>query len=92
MTGKGSNRRGTDKDSLARYAAGWARIFEKPKATQRSTRRVHWVCADCATRAGGKLQGECSTWHFGQCGVCNRGRYVTEPRDYGYPRFDLTLA
>lgn len=46
------------------------------------------VCHDCATEAGGRLQDDSPpTWHIGWCNVCGIKKAVTEPRDYGYPKF-----
>ncbi len=99
--GKGSTRRG-DREADKRYAEGWARIFGdssvpknssvRRKSTHIGTKSVQkpypsWVCSDCATKAGGKMRWDYATWHYGQCEVCRQGRYVTQPRDYGYPAF-----
>jgi hypothetical protein len=53
-----------------------------------SEKRIHpeWVCADCATAAGGKSR-RTPTWHNGKCGVCSQTKPVTQPRDYGNPPF-----
>jgi hypothetical protein len=94
-SGKGSARRGTDKASSAAYKAGWDRIFgtaakcckRKRPATVRKP-YPSWVCYDCATKAGGKLRDpESTTVHTGDCEVCGITQWVTQPRDYGYPRF-----
>ncbi len=47
-----------------------------------------WVCSDCATKAGGKLRGDSATYHTGDCEVCGITQWVTQPRDYGYPKFE----
>lgn len=61
----------------------------RPDATQRQDSYPSWVCADCATKAGGKHRRAdgISTWHTGDCEVCGITQWVTQPRDYGYPRF-----
>lgn len=47
-----------------------------------------WVCRSCALAAGWKPgKPGVSTIHAGVCDVCGEWEYVTEPRDYGYPRF-----
>jgi len=46
-----------------------------------------WTCRDCAIKAKGKHHGGCSTWHLGACDVCGEEKSVTEPRDFGYPKF-----
>lgn len=47
-----------------------------------------WVCLECAYKAGGMFpQGLISTFHKGKCDVCGKSKAVTEPRDYGYPKF-----
>lgn len=45
-----------------------------------------WVCGVCAENAGGKLKGV-ATFHVDECGICGSTTSVTEPRDYGYPKF-----
>lgn len=48
-----------------------------------------WVCFDCAIKAGGKMpEGHLATFHVGVCDVCFDKKIVTEPRDYGYPKFE----
>jgi len=52
-----------------------------------------WVCIDCAKNALTqdalkKLEGSLSTFHYGMCGICEKEKSVTEPRDYGYPNFE----
>lgn len=48
-----------------------------------------WVCKDCAYKAGGvSPRGMVSTFHRGKCDVCGEIKSVTEPRDYGYPKFE----
>lgn len=42
-----------------------------------------WVCAKCGEKYGNRIP-HMATWHNGICGVCNRPRAVTEPRDYGH--------
>lgn len=47
-----------------------------------------YVCTDCAVAHGGKMpKGHCATWHEGKCGVCGLIKPVTEPRDFGHPKF-----
>lgn len=49
-----------------------------------------WVCFKCghdAAKAQGKYVSELSTIHEGRCEVCNKIRAVTQPRDFGYPKF-----
>jgi hypothetical protein len=46
-----------------------------------------WVCADCAVAAGGKLRTANATWHTGKCHACGLTKSVTEPRDFGHPKF-----
>lgn len=52
-----------------------------------------WVCSDCG-KAGltsksvdRYMPEEVSTFHKGICGVCGKELSVTQPRDYGYPKF-----
>lgn len=89
---KGSLRR--PESAPGKYAEGWERIFSKAprKSTHVNTKRVQpppypsWVCHDCATAAGGVARRD-STWHEEPCQVCGMTKAVTQPRDYGYPRF-----
>lgn len=47
-----------------------------------------WVCQGCAEAAGGRQpKGHMATWHFDRCDVCDTIQPVTQPRDFGYPRF-----
>lgn len=52
-----------------------------------------WVCNECGIPASLK-QGislpvsNCPTFHIGKCDVCGVKAAVTEPRDYGYPKFE----
>lgn len=45
-----------------------------------------WVCSTCAIMAGGRSP-QCATFHNDTCEVCGEFKTVTEPRDYGYPKF-----
>lgn len=45
-----------------------------------------WVCNECAIKAGG-VTSRCSTYHSEKCDVCRKVKAVTQPRDFGYPRF-----
>ena len=48
-----------------------------------------WVCRTCGHKAQpdkSKLFS-LSTWHQDKCGVCGEIKGVTEPRDFGYPKF-----
>lgn len=50
-----------------------------------------WVCRACGLGASNrKADGALlvSTFHQGLCEVCGRVTAVTEPRDYGYPKFE----
>ena len=52
-----------------------------------------WVCAECALGVLNEeektnLKDHLSTFHTGICGVCNKEKAVTEPRDFNYPIFD----
>lgn len=49
------------------------------------------VCRDCGLEASNKKADDAllgSTFHQGRCDVCERITAVTEPRDYGYPKFE----
>lgn len=54
---------------------------------------IRWVCFDCGKEAltfsenKGKKQFEVSTYHVNLCDVCGQQKYVTEARDFGYPKF-----
>jgi len=47
-----------------------------------------WTCSDCAYKAGGKWKDKhIATFHQNICPVCGELKSVTEPRDYGYPKY-----
>lgn len=48
-----------------------------------------WVCFECGMEARGKPipEGRVATYHENVCGVCGEYKWVTEPRDFGYPEF-----
>jgi hypothetical protein len=50
-----------------------------------------WVCYDCginARLAVGKFTPiGTATYHIDKCDVCEEEKEVTEPRDFGYPKF-----
>lgn len=48
-----------------------------------------WVCWDCGTKASQvkEHQGGVATYHMGICEVCKESKAVTQPRDFGYPKF-----
>lgn len=90
MNGKGSKRRPGDPK---KYAEGWERIWgSNTKRVQKKAKCVQppypsWVCGGCAAKAGGKCPGLGTTWHTAVCHVCGSEAWVTEPRDFDYPRF-----
>jgi len=46
-----------------------------------------WVCLECATSRGASIpKGHCYTIHTDFCGLCNKKKEVTEPRDFGRTR------
>lgn len=49
-----------------------------------------WCCSDCGKKYKNpklNLEGHIATYHYNYCGVCNEFSYVTEPRDFGHPKF-----
>jgi len=46
-----------------------------------------WICNECATSRGYSNRCTMSTYHEDACGWCEEIKAVTQPRDYGYPRF-----
>ena len=58
------------------------------KRLKKLKRYPYWVCRDCGLSASGWRVSTCSTVHWGRCGVCWRMKAVTQPRDFGYPRFE----
>ena len=72
--------------------ARMARANDSGRAAQRECRvaavMVRLVCNRCATDAGGVCNHP-ATWHVGKCDVCGNETAVTEPRDFGYPKFSL---
>ena len=53
------------------------------------------VCSDCGREAALRANTKClpvSTYHQGKCEVCGRlFQKVTEPRDFGYPPFNMEV-
>jgi hypothetical protein len=49
----------------------------------------HWVCLDCALAAGGRAP-TLATFHNDQCDVCKQEKAVSQPRDFGYPQFEIS--
>lgn len=48
-----------------------------------------WVCPWCIKKAGGVQRvGTMAIFHKDICDVCRKITFVTEPRDYGYPKFE----
>lgn len=45
------------------------------------------ICSDCGNKYGKAPKGNQATFYFGNCGWCNQVKAVTEPRDFGYPRW-----
>nr|BDD45137.1 hypothetical protein 23 [bacterium] len=46
-----------------------------------------WTCRDCALKNGGRIVAGVSSMWEGECPVCGEKKWLTEPRDYGYPKF-----
>jgi hypothetical protein len=49
------------------------------------------VCIPCGKRASDKCGTKIfsvSTFHMETCDVCGKFSVVTEPRDFGYPKFE----
>lgn len=46
-----------------------------------------WICSFCGETHGKTTKDQVATFHIGICGWCGNERAVTEPRDYGYPKF-----
>lgn len=46
-----------------------------------------WVCFDCAKKRGAIIpHGHVFTVHMDECGICDKRKRVTEPRDFGRTR------
>lgn len=51
------------------------------------TQEPAWICLECAAERGASPpQGHCYTTHTDICGICNKEKEVTEPRDMGVQR------
>ena len=61
------------------------------KLTVASKNYPVWVCHDCAYKAQDQKQFIFNrmTFHHGRCDICGEEKGVTQPRDYGYPNFDV---
>lgn len=44
------------------------------------------LCRDCGLKYG-YIRIAISTYHLGRCYCCGEEKYVTEERDYGYPKY-----
>jgi len=44
------------------------------------------ICYDCGIKHGRK-RARWSSWSMGVCGWCGQDTNVTEPRDYGWPKW-----
>ena len=54
------------------------------------TKYPDWTCHECATKAKGKMPAHhCATFHMGHCDVCGLWKDITQPRDYGHPKYIL---
>lgn len=49
----------------------------------RRLKTATWTCHSCGSRWGVPRPGN-STWHYGQCDVCDCTAPVTEARHYSY--------
>jgi hypothetical protein len=66
----------------------WIIILNMNERIYNLKKYPEWCCSPCGIKHGGKgVGGGTSTFHAGTCEVCEVMQYVTEPRDYGYPRF-----
>ncbi len=68
---------GSTKDMVAHYT-----LHDEKKDTNYPT----WVCHGCAIKYGGNAPSM-ATYHDNICDICGELKSVTEPRDYGYPKF-----
>lgn len=51
-----------------------------------------WTCSECAHEAGGHWPlGHVGTFHNNICPVCGEEKTVTEPRDFGHPKFKKVI-
>lgn len=46
-----------------------------------------FICFDCGSKYGRRNCGE-ATWHNDTCDICDTYGPVTEPRDFGYLKFN----
>jgi len=46
-----------------------------------------WICCECAEHRGYSNRCTLSTYHEDICGWCEQLKVVTQPRDYGYPKY-----
>lgn len=85
--------------SLSAFVSGYAscilmRNFSEFMKGQGMDQYPQWICEECGMRHGHKDPGDGTTWHFSDpedpddtCGWCGERRPLTEPRDFGYPRW-----
>jgi hypothetical protein len=44
-----------------------------------------WICLDCGQRYGKNPKPtHAMTMHVGRCGICEKDKIVSEPRDFGH--------
>lgn len=58
----------------------------------RKKKEINWVCIPCGIRAAKKSKTKIfsvSTFHMDTCDVCGKYSTVTEPRDFGHPKFEV---
>lgn len=69
----------------------WQKLPDRPKIRGRRIVKDYpkKICSVCATLNGGTWTPEehIGCFHIGKCDVCCMEKEVSEPRDYGYPKF-----
>src|SRR5690349_14005482 len=62
-------------------------VCESKENSIASCEYPNWICRECAESSGCRNRCQVSTYHEDLCGWCGRRTAVTQPRDYGYPKF-----
>jgi hypothetical protein len=51
-----------------------------------------WCCERCGLASGGDAPSERAEWRMDTCEICGSKKWVTNPRDFGYPDFRTLSA
>lgn len=58
-----------------------------PLSFKKKLDKVYQVCQKCGEKHGNHKAGIQTTWHTGECQICEEIKAVTEFRDFGYSKY-----